>query len=136
MAKVVKLADLAKEVRKINVRSTWNKGIKSWALDLLEDVEDAGFTVFSSFKEFKETALNGAENWAQYCYGGCALIYDADIMKTFCTPSEIKRYTRKDGSLKDPNKNEIWMDIQARAAFQASIMINMAFISASRGSVL
>lgn len=52
--------------------------------------------------------------------GGNSLIYDQDIANRLATPSEIKRVTRKDGSLRKPNASEEWLDTQARALYQAS----------------
>jgi len=60
--------------------------------------------------------LNGATNWDSYCYGGFALIYDEDIAEALCTPSELKR---TNSGRNDPNPRETWMDVQARAYFQA-----------------
>lgn len=61
--------------------------------------------------------MNGAKNWKEYSYGGCALIYDKDIAETLCTPSELKR---KRGGELQPNSTETWLDVQARALYQAS----------------
>lgn len=52
--------------------------------------------------------------------GGCYLIYNSDIAKMFCTPSELKK--THNGERK-PNKNEEWLDVQARALNQAARMI-------------
>ena len=35
--------------------------------------------------------LNGAQNWEQYSYGGCAEVYDGDICERLCTESEKKK---------------------------------------------
>lgn len=53
-----------------------------------------------------------------------ALIYDGGIYETLCSPSELKRVTRKDGTLRDKaNNRETWLDVQARALFQACNLI-------------
>ena len=42
--------------------------------------------------------------------------YDCDIAERLCNPSELK--TKRGGELK-PNSCEEWLDVQARALFQA-----------------
>ena len=68
----------------------------------------------------EKALLNGASSWQQYSDGGCALIYDADIAKILCTPTELKR--TRNGELM-PNSRENWLDVQASALFQAYRMI-------------
>lgn len=104
----------------IKTRSCWDRGVKGFALDLLESYkniceycEDNGEPV----PELNEaTLLNGAADWATYCYGGLALIYAADIARALCTPSELKR---TDNGNKAPSDREGWQDVQARAYKQA-----------------
>ena len=45
-------------------------------------------------------------------YGACSLIYDEDIAKRLCTPSELKRTNNGD---RNPSSRETWLDMQARA---------------------
>lgn len=104
----------------IKTRSCWDRGVKGFALDLLESYEniceyceDNGEPV----PELNEaTLLNGAADWGAYCYGGLALIYDADIARALCTLSELKR---TDNGNKAPSSREGWQDVQARAYKQA-----------------
>lgn len=57
-------------------------------------------------------------------YGGNFLIYDYDIAERYCTPSELKKVTRKDGSIRDhANSCENWLDVQERAIRQAIRLI-------------
>lgn len=49
-------------------------------------------------------------------WGGCHLCYDYDIARHYCTPSELKR--TRDGERR-PNAREEWLDVQARAIYQA-----------------
>lgn len=71
--------------------------------------------------ELTEAVLpNGAADWSQYSYGGCALIYDGEIAETVCTPSELR--CKRGGELQ-PNSRETWLDVQARALSQAWRMI-------------
>jgi hypothetical protein len=93
-------------------RSAWSKGVKAFAFDLLDNLEDREIS--------KDNLLNGASNWSQYSYGGCAFIYDQDIAERLCTPSELK--ARKGGDWQ-PSKNESWLDVQAMALGQACRLI-------------
>jgi hypothetical protein len=92
-------------------RSAWRKGVKVYALEMLESAED-GFSPVS--------LLNGAESWRAYSHGGCALIYDADIAERLCSPSEYAK--TKEGE-RAPNSRETWLDVQARALGQAATLI-------------
>jgi len=94
-------------------RSAWSKGVKNYAIDLVDGLDDC-------LNITKEKLLNGAANWSAYSYGGCALIYDADIAEALCTPSELK--ARRGGEWQ-PNKSETWLDVQARALHQACSLI-------------
>ena len=49
-------------------------------------------------------------------WGGSHLCYDSDIARHYCTPSELKR--TRDGERR-PNAREEWLDVQARAIYQA-----------------
>lgn len=49
-------------------------------------------------------------------WGGSHLCYDSDIARHYCTPSELKR--TRDGERR-PNAREDWLDVQARAIYQA-----------------
>ena len=49
-------------------------------------------------------------------WGGSHLCYDYDIARHYCTPSELRR--TRDGARR-PNAREDWLDVQARAIYQA-----------------
>jgi hypothetical protein len=55
--------------------------------------------------------------------GGCALVYNEDIARALCTPSELKR---SDFGRLPPNSSEDWIDVQTRALSQAWSMIRRA----------
>lgn len=97
-------------------RSAWDRGVTAYAIDMLEGLE-----VEELFpRTVEKTLLNGAPSWRDYSWGGCALIYDADIAERLCCPSELRR-TR--GGERRPNAAEEWLDTQARACFQACMRI-------------
>lgn len=108
----------------VKTRSCWNRGVKDFALNLLRSYIDICEYCDNNGRPIpelnEETLLNGADDWNAYCYGGGALIYDGDIAKNLCTPSELKR---TDNGNKAPNDREGWQDVQARAYFQAYRML-------------
>ena len=120
MAKVVKFSDLYKSIEAAKCgRSKWGKGVHFLALTIVGDYEANEPGTACELGELESTLLNGAANWSAYCYGGNLLVSDQDIAELLCSPSELRRCTAKDGALKDPNRREIWMDVQVRAASQA-----------------
>lgn len=123
MKKTIDYTALAETIRtELNARhdrSAWDKAVTLYALDLLEDVQwyanDAERLPLDG-AELERWALNGASCWEQYSNGGCSICYDADIAARVCTPSELKR---TDGGMNNPNSRETWLDVQARALYQA-----------------
>ena len=118
----MKTTELIKRIEATPARSAWAKGIRDYAVMIIERLE---MTEITPEDIANKMLLNGAENWEQYSCGGCALIYDEDIAKSLCTPSELRKVTRKDGTIRqNANSRENWLDVQARALFQANILIN------------
>jgi hypothetical protein len=120
------IIDIRTALFETKARSAWSKGVKQYALDLtctLEygilggyiDEED-----LESPKLLRRAMLNGAQDWTQFSYGGCALIYDESIANQLCNRTELKR---TDYGRKQPNNRENWLDVQARALYQASELI-------------
>ena len=95
-------------------RSAWARGVKAYAVELVEALEDSAD--LANEVMLQKALLNGASSWREYSEGGCALCYDADIAERLCPPSELKR--NKWGML-PPNGRETWLDVQARALWQA-----------------
>ena len=112
-----------KQIREIikneTPRSTWDKAVKLYALELLEDMPD-DTELTGHMVEDNPHLLNGANNWNHYSWGGCSLAYDYDIAERLCSPSELKK--RHGGDWK-PNRSEEWLDVQARALNQAARLI-------------
>lgn len=121
----MKTLDLLQKVENVKVRGAWNNGVKTYAIELLDDAaSNRECEEFASLQELKETVLNDAKDWMQYSEGGCSLIYDADIAERLCSPSELKR-TRN--GMNDPNSRETWVQVQARALFQAWELIKRVY---------
>ena len=112
------IQQLRDAIEKAPARSAWRKGVNLYALELIEDMEAT--REFYGSPADKKDLLNGADDWKEYSEGGCALIYNEDIAERLCNPAELKR--TKHG-LNRPNGLESWMDVQARALFQASNLI-------------
>lgn len=108
-----------KALENVKARSAWMKGVKAYAVVMMEGIENAD--AIHSKEELKKAILNGAFNWKNYSYGGCALVYNRDIAERLCTPSEFRKVC---GGLYNPNKYENWLDVQARALEQAYYMIS------------
>ena len=111
--------ELRKLVKEIPNASAWKRGVKEYADELLNNLEEKSQLngrLPKDEKELKEWLLNGARNWAEYSRGGKALVYDCQIAERLCTPSELKR---TDGGMLTPNRTESWLDVQTRALYQA-----------------
>ena len=109
------ISEITAIIESTNPRSAWGRGVKVYALELLENAPSE--FIPESPMAFSDYLLDGARNWCQYSWGGCSLIYDGDIAKRLCTPAELRK--TRNGELK-PNKDEEWLDTQARALNQAA----------------
>lgn len=114
------------ELASVNCRSKWEKGAIEYVKELAESLTEWD-DVPKDAKELRTMLLNGAPDWSAYSYKGNSLAYNIDIAERLLTASEIKRCTNKDGLKEYPNPSESWMDVQARALFQASQQIANIF---------
>ena len=94
-------------------RSAWDKGVKAYALDRLEELKPTDEITMKAL-------LHGFKDAKEYAYGGCGLVYDYYIARRLCSPSELRR--KKDGTL-PPNSRETWLDVEARAVYQAFLKL-------------
>lgn len=108
-------------------RSAWDKGVVTYAYHLanniLNCIGDRFFDPLNYDIKYRDVncyAFNGAFSAQEYSYGGGAFIYDHDIAAVLCTPSE---YRRTHGGNHKPHNNETWLDVQARALFQAKELL-------------
>ena len=121
------------EIEKKTERSAWSRGVTVYALELVEGLEEAidgGYfdpEDLEAPKLVEKALLNGAGDWSQYSWGGCSLIYDSDIAERLCCPSELKK--TRNGERR-PNSREEWLDVQARALYQASRRVKSAIRAA------
>lgn len=124
-----RIADIKKGISAHSARSAWDKGVKGYAVELFDDYLDRLHITDDSVrigKVAEADLLNGAQNWEQYSYGGCAEVYggcaevyDGDICERLCTESEKKK--THGGEL--PLMGEDWLTVQARALRQAARIV-------------
>ena len=86
--------ELLEAINNSKARSAWDKGVKLYAYELVEALEVE--EIPQDKAELKSLLLNGADDWKQYSWGGCSLIYDCDIAKRLCCPSELKGLRRRE----------------------------------------
>lgn len=123
---------MKKDIMAQKPRSAWGKGVQKYAIELLNKAKESidwnqkygsGFGP-TNWTQFKAVMLNGAGNWKEYSYGGCALISNRDIAKRLCSPSEFKKVNE---GMRNPNSREDWCEVQARALYQASELIRKVY---------
>lgn len=115
------LSNLYQIIENSPARSAWSRGVRSYALDIIEDITN--FVKFNLANGYElpliseDCALNGADDWTHYACGGCgaALIYSDDIAARLCTPSELRIYQKRGGDT---------IEWQGRALFQAWRLIS------------
>ena len=124
------LHEVINTIESKKTRSAWDRGVNAYALEMLEELAfsvNHGYITADDLcngKLIRKALLNGAEDWQQYSWGGCSLIYDSDIAERLCCPSELRK--TRNGERR-PNSREEWLDVQARALFQACNRICKAF---------
>ena len=117
---------VAQKVEQTKTRSAWDRGVKAYAEELVEELREAvegGYVdadELSNRRLFERAMLNGAADWKQYSEGGSALCYDCQIAERLCAPWELRK---TDGGCKDPNPRESWIDVQSRALTQAARLV-------------
>lgn len=116
------------ELSEQHPRSAWERGVVAYAESMLEDL-DPEAELYP--RTVEKVLLNGAPSWHDYSWGGCALIYDADIAERLCSPSELRR---SDNGRLRPNAREEWLDTQARACFQAAQLVKRIVNSHERST--
>ena len=111
---------------KQRARSAWEKGVLDYAMELFdefveglryEEIDLKKYVQVMNSTGFDVRIRNGASNWNCYSWSGSSLVYNEDIAKRLCTPSELRK--TKNG-MKNPNGSEDWIDVQGRALAQAA----------------
>ena len=112
------ISHLREAIKNSPARSAWDKGVKLYALELLEELPDD--QEFYGSPADKKSLLNGAQDWQEYSEGGNSLIYNGEIAERLCNHTEYKRTKQGENQ---PNARENWIDVQARALYQAAALI-------------
>ena len=115
------ITEITAIIEAANPRSAWNRGVKTYALEILEELPRN--VEYGTVESLEADMLNGARDWSQYSWGGCSLIYNEDIARRLCTATELKKTRNGD---RRPNPSEDWLDTQARALNQAAMVIARA----------
>lgn len=143
----MKLEELKKELetRQNKSRSAWDKGVYSYAVEMVENIQndsimsqeqDAEKHDVSDFVNHVDgRGISMSDFWTmdarikvhRLCdsssWGGNFDIYDGSIVERLCTPSEIRRYNS--GRMQNgPTSRERWMDTQTRAINSAIFRIH------------
>ena len=106
-------------------RGTYQKALYKYAFELVDNIADNYRTTadelehLENITNLKERALNGAENWTQYSWGGCSLCYNYDILKRLFCKSIVKKYENADSV-----RGHHLLDWQAAALSRAFGKIN------------
>ena len=114
-------------VDKRKLRSAWDKGVSLYSHELLQNL--LYYTTMGEkldgVIDAERKAMNGAKSWEEYSRGGFSLVCDEDIAGRLCTPTELRMCK---GGLRNPNSHEDWIDVQARALFQAWEIVRSALV--------
>lgn len=99
-------------------RSQWDRGVEFYAHYLAEQLNDNYLSENIEVEDITRILLNGTDNWHQFAWDGCGLIYNEDIANTLLTPSQQKRITQADtyGGLH-------LLDLEAKALVKAAARI-------------
>lgn len=102
-------------------RSAWGRGVKEYALEMVDHLEEYNDgDIPHTMENLNAWLLNGARDWKQASEGGSWLITNEEIAQRLCSPAELKKVA---GGRRQPNKRETWIDVQARALHQAAQMV-------------
>lgn len=102
-------------------RSAWSRGVKEYALEMVDHLEEYNDgDIPHTMENLNAWLLNGARDWKQASEGGSWLITNEEIAQRLCSPAELKKVA---GGRRQPNKRETWIDVQARALHQAAQIV-------------
>ena len=131
------IARMAEIITAAPARSAWARGVRAYASELCRNLRSAAAyaaetgapSPLTDHETVRAALLNGARDWSEYSWSGCALICDGHIAARVCTPSELRR---THGGQRDPNPREAWLDVQARALYQAGAVVLAAYDRTAR----
>lgn len=121
----MKIKEVENKLMERKDRSTWDKAITQYALEMLLDLDwyecnENDFDIGSLYRnELEAYCLNGAMNWREYSFGGCALCYNYDIKERLYPPSLRDKYVSGEKLLFEQSRAcrsaylRIWATIQS-----------------------
>ena len=119
--------ELRKLVEEFPNTNAWKRGVKEYADELLDNLEEKAQLngrLPKDEKELKEWMLNGAMDCKDYSYTYCSLKSNRQIAERLCNPSELKK---KGGGRIVPKRGETWFDEQSEALCHAYLRIKDKF---------
>lgn len=123
------MTDIAKIktwVENESCRSQWKRAVRDYALWIISKCDKKNITSYKELLNHVDAARMSDYALAKaLSEGGCFEICDDAIAKRLCTPSQLKRYMRKDGTVRDLT-HETWIDVQTRAVYQAILLLEHA----------
>lgn len=129
----INIVKTIEKVEGLKFRSKWQKAVQEDASWLLEELSNSyhdeflnDTMSFGSIEGFERVLRMGADTWKDFSEGGGALIYNKDIAEHYCTPSELKKTHNGE---RRPNSRESWLDVQARAFWQAALLIKQNLVT-------
>ena len=114
-------------VDSLDLSSAWGKGVRRYSHELFGNLfywTTQGHYL-NGVEEAHEKAMQGASTWEEYSRSGLSLESGEEIAERLCTPVELRKCK---GGARRPNLREDWMDVQARALFQAWEMLKEALL--------
>lgn len=96
-----------------------DKAVLDDAIELLDNLKETSYQI-NSLKDVRKALLNGARDWDQYSYGGCALIYDGDIAEHYLSEDKQQDFKFKRGPEKGCWNGIKLLDFQATCLREAS----------------
>lgn len=119
----MKIEEIKKRLETAPCRSAWKKGVRAYAFEMLENIQEGYIIDAIEHQNLKDLVLSGADDFQDLSSSARYFVFDGDIANRLCNPSELKRYLKYYG---EPNRRENWIDVQARALEQAYRMISDA----------
>ena len=96
-----------------------DKAILDDAIALLDNLKYTSYQI-NTLKDVRKALLNGARDWNQYSYGGCALVYNYDIAKHYLSEDKQQDFKFKRGPEKGCWNGIKLLDFQATCLREAS----------------
>lgn len=132
MTTLEKLERVKKKLLERKTRSTYDRGVMVYALELLNSLMESirnGYKQDLSIDNLEKYLMGGADSWDQFSEGGCSLIYNGDIVERLFPPSIVRKTNY---GFSGYYKGVAYLDIQAIALCRAASRIRCCFKSVEK----